>query len=67
MDIIYHLLFSGFPGDIGRDGERGFPGLPAPKGDYFKTYKIITELLATLTSQIKNLNLPKNNQIRSHL
>jgi hypothetical protein len=24
----------GFPGDSGRDGERGYPGLPAAKGKY---------------------------------
>jgi len=34
-----YLLLLGFPGDVGRDGEKGYPGLPAPKGNFIKSYR----------------------------
>jgi len=31
---------SGFPGDVGRDGEKGYPGLPAPKGNFLRAVDV---------------------------
>jgi len=38
--IIFFIYgYSGFLGEVGRDGERGYPGLSSPKGG-FKKYII---------------------------
>lgn len=36
--ILYFFIYlcSGFLGEVGRDGERGYPGLSSPKGGYKK-------------------------------